>query len=118
MKNVSDITLGKYIANTRKAKHLTQEELSTRLSQLGVKRAASSIAGWETGNQEVPLNLLPDLARALELDTPAMLYFYAGVLENLPGGAIVQMLINASDEEIRLIEDIVAVLLKNRKNTG
>lgn len=108
------IELGQYIAKRRKRIGLTQEELAKRLEDFGNYRAASTIAGWETGKQDVPVEYLQLLARALEEPSPVQLYKLAGVLAQLPGSALIEMLDGASLEDVQMIEELARVVLEKK----
>lgn len=84
-------TLGSYIAARRKELRLTQEELSRKLDGLGTYRAPSTIAGWETNNQSVPVEILDTLAIALETSI-VKLYERASILSKLPGAEIERLM--------------------------
>lgn len=90
------MALGDYIANRRKQLRLTQQEVADRLESYGVARTASAIATWETGKQSVPLEIIPELAKALETSL-VDLYSAAGVLDDLPGARIIKIMDKLSD---------------------
>lgn len=84
--------LAKYIADRRHFLRLTQEEVAERLRAQGINRVSATIANWETGRQAIPLEVIPALANALVELTPVRMYRLAGVLDNLPGSEIIEML--------------------------
>lgn len=98
--------LGTYIGERRRRLRLTQKEVSERLRSQGIDRDATTIANWETGRQEVPMELIPIIAKALE-DSPVRLYELAGVLAQLPGSEIVKLLDGRSIEDVARIERLI-----------
>lgn len=104
--------LGQYIAKRRKRIGLTQEELAKRLDDYGEYRAASTIAGWETGKQPVPMEFLDILARALEESSPVQLYKHAGVLAKLPAAALIEMLDGLPLEDVKMVERLARAYLE------
>lgn len=111
--NVIENSVGVYIQQRRKALRMTQVDLSKELARLGYDRASTTIANWEAGEYPVPLELLAPLARALKEPSPVILYDLAGVLDQIPGGQIVQLLSDAPQEEVDRAERILRALLKN-----
>lgn len=107
-------TLGEYVKSKRNELRLTQEELAQRLENKGIQRTASTIAVWEAGRAEVPLEFINALAEALEESTPLRMLEIAGLLDNINGGDILRMLENASDEEVSRIRDVARVLLQKQ----
>lgn len=100
----NDVTLGQYIAKRRKRIGLTQEELAKRLEGYGQYRAASTIAGWETDKQPVPLEFLDTLATALEENSPIKLYKKAGILAKLGEiGTLVEALDGLPSQDVRMV---------------
>lgn len=104
--------LSAHVGSRRRQLRLTQEEVSERLRQRGVERAASTIAHWEAGRQAIPLEILPDLAAALEEEV-VVLYELAGILDRIPGGEIAKLLKGAKEEDIETVERLVKALLQN-----
>jgi transcriptional regulator with XRE-family HTH domain len=113
--DAGSVAVGRFIADKRKALHITQEELAQRLADLGVPRKSSTIASWETGQYPPPRELYEILARALEEPSAAVFYELAGVLAELPGGKIVQMLRNASQKDIDRVERMVDAYMKENE---
>lgn len=103
--------LGKYVANRRAKLRLTQEEVVERLRQLGIDRASSTLANWEAGRQSIPIEYIPQLAKALE-DSTVNLYDNAGVLDKLPGGEIIKLLDGLSDEELARVEKVLRAMVE------
>ena len=111
-----EITLGQYIAKRRKRIGLTQEDLAKRLQAYGEYRAASTIAGWETDKQPVPIDFLDTLARALEESSPVQLYKLAGVLAKLPGAALIEMLDGLPLKDVQMVERLARAYLQKENN--
>lgn len=101
--------LGKYVADRRTALRLTQEEVVERLRQHGVDRAATTLANWEAGRQPIPIEFIPELAKALE-DSTVRLYEYAGILDKLPGSEIIKLLDGLSDDELARVEKVLRAM--------
>lgn len=102
--------LGKFVADRRASLRLTQEEVVERLRQHGVDRAATTLANWEAGRQPIPIDLLPELAKALEAST-VTLYEHAGVLANLPSSEIIKLLDGLSSDELTHIEKVLRAMV-------
>ncbi len=105
--------IGQYLAKRRRALHLTQSELANLLKQHGVDREESTIAGWERGHAQIPIELIPKIAEAL--GEPAnRLYELAGVLDNIKGGDIAALLADQSDDTIETATNLVKTILKKK----
>ncbi len=98
--------LGRYIAESRNKLRLTQKEVAEK-----VNRAESTVANWESGHQKVPPDMLPALAKALQIST-VRLYELAGVLAELPGSEIVKLLDGLPQEEIDRVERMLRAYLE------
>lgn len=107
--------LGTYIANRRNELRLTQKEVVERMRQHGVARDATTLANWEAGRQIIPLEVLPVLAEALEENSPAKLYDYAGILSGIPGSGIVRLLDGKPAATVERVERMIAALLEDNK---
>lgn len=107
--------LGTYIASRRNELRLTQKEVVERMRQRGLNRDATTLANWEAGRQIIPLEFLPILAEALEENSPAKLYDYAGILSSIPGSGIVRLLDGKPVETIERVERMIAALLEDNK---
>ena len=106
--------LGDYIRERRRQLNkMTQVELSTKLGDLGEGRKAGTIANWETGRNDVPVSIIPALARALEEPSPFHLYDLLGVIDNIPGSQIVRALNSAPIEKIDRIQKYIAMVMKD-----
>ena len=103
-------TLGRYIAERRRTLRLEQKDISRRLKDYGVERATTTVAGWENG-QNVPSDLIPALAKALEV-SPVRLYELAGVLAELPGSEIIKLLDGLPQKEIDRVERMLRAYLE------
>jgi transcriptional regulator with XRE-family HTH domain len=101
------MSLGDYIRRRRKAQGITQDELASK-----VQRKGSTISLWETDSEAVPVDMLPELARALEEPTPVHLYELAGILAHLPGSNIIRIMAGMSVEEVERFEAMVEALAK------
>lgn len=112
------MTIGQYIKRRRKTLHLTQKELSERLKARGVDRDATTLASWESGRAIVPIEYIPQIADALEEESPNNLYDLAGVIENLKGADVVRLLHNATAQDLEYILDLIRVHLKHSKKNG
>jgi transcriptional regulator with XRE-family HTH domain len=106
-------TLSEYIASRRNELRLEQKEVSERLKRLGVDRAPTTVANWESGRQVVPLELIPALARALE-ESPVTLYDYAGLLSELPGSEIIKLLDGLSDQDVAKLERMIRAFVEDK----
>ena len=104
-------TLGRYIAERRRTLRLEQKEVSERLGQAGMYRAPTTVANWESDRQTVPPELIPALAKALEV-SPVRLYELAGVLAELPGSEIIKLLDGLPQEEIDRVERMLRAYLE------
>jgi transcriptional regulator with XRE-family HTH domain len=109
-------TVGEYIADRRASLHLTQEDVAKRLGEYGQFRAASTIANWETGRQNPPIEVMASLAKALGDQSPSTLYMLAGIFDNVPGGGIVKRLTNVSEKDISRIERMIDAFLQEQSN--
>lgn len=65
-----EMKLGKGIANLRKAKNMTQEQLAT---SVGV--SAPTVSKWETDSSYPDISLLCPIARALDTNVDTLLHF-------------------------------------------
>lgn len=98
--------LGDYIQQRRKKLGLKQYELAQR-----VNRSASLVSEWETGNQDVPLDLIEPLATALEERSPLTLYELAGLLKDLPGRDIVKLLENMTPDQLHIARNMLRAMV-------
>lgn len=98
--------LGDYIQKRRKKLGIRQYELAQRIN-----RSASLVSEWETGNQDVPLDLIEPLAAALEERSPLTLYELAGLLKDLPGRDIVKMLENMTPDQLRIARNMLRAMV-------
>lgn len=112
---MNESTLGSYIAARREELRITQQELAERLRRQGIDRAAPTIAHWENDRQKVPVEFLNVLALVLEEPSPVKLYKLAGILVNLPGWEINEMLDGVPAEDVDRIKRQVAAYFDNRK---
>jgi transcriptional regulator with XRE-family HTH domain len=108
-------SLGSFIVNRRYELRLTQEDLAKRLAELGLERTATTISAWENGRSPLPLELIEPLSKALEMASPALLYELAGLLDSIPGGEIVKLLKDSSQEEVDRAERIIRALLNENE---
>lgn len=108
---MTEITLGRYIADRRRALRLEQKEISQRLERLGSFRAPTTVANWENDRQTVPPEMIPALAKALEM-SPVRLYELAGFLAELPGSEIIKLLDGLPQEEIERVERMLRAYLE------
>lgn len=99
------MSLGDYIRKRRKAKGMTQDELASK-----VNRAASTVSQWETEAEPIPIEMLDEIAAALDEPTPVHLYELAGILARLPGHKIIKMLDGMSVEEVKRFEAMVEAM--------
>lgn len=106
-------TIGSYIAEKRRKLRLTQQDVADRLGSEGIQRKATTISSWENGNDPVPIELIPALARALEEPSPITMYELASVLENIPGNRIIKLFEDATPEELETVERIVRAYFKD-----
>lgn len=98
--------LGDYIQQRRKKLGLKQYELAQR-----VNRSASLVSEWETGNQDVPMELIEPLAKALEEKSPIALYEMAGHLKDVPGLDIVKSMEHFTPEQLRVARAMLRAMV-------
>jgi transcriptional regulator with XRE-family HTH domain len=101
--------LGDYIQKRRKKLGYTQQELAER-----IKRSKSLISEWETGNQEVPMELIEPLAKALEERSPLTLFELAGHLKDVPGLDIVKDLEHLSPDQLRVARAMLRAMVNSQ----
>lgn len=101
------MSIGDYIRKRRKSLGLTQDDFAQRL-----KRTAPTVSQWETEAEPVPMDMLDEIARALEEPTPVRLYELAGILARLPGHKIITLLDGMSLEEVKRFEAMVEAMVK------
>lgn len=101
--------LGDYIQKRRKKLGLKQHELGYR-----VDRSKSLISEWETGKQEVPMELIEPLAKALEEKSPLTLYELAGHLKDVPGLDIVKTLEHFTPEQLRVARAMLRAMVDSQ----
>lgn len=97
--------LGDYIRKRRKSKGMTQEDFASK-----VKRTSSTVSQWENEIEPIPLEMLDEIARALEEPTPIRIYELAGILAKLPGHRIVKLMDGMSPEQVKRFEAMVEAL--------
>lgn len=100
--------LAMFIAQRRSELNLTQAELSEKLNDQGFFRAAATIATWETGKQPIPLEVLPQLALALETSL-ATLYKLAGAFRTLPGAEVLEIIEKLPEKERKRLIALIRV---------
>lgn len=105
---------GEYIKIRREALRLTQKDLSERLEQMGIDKAATTISSWEAGRGPVPVDVIPALAQALEEPSPLRFYELSGILDNIPGKEVVKLLENASLDDIQMVYELALILLRKK----
>lgn len=101
--------LGDYIQKRRKKLGLKQQELAER-----VNRSKSLISEWETGNQEVPMELIEPLAKALEEKSPLTLFDLAGHLKDVPGLDIVKDLEHLTPDQLRVARAMLRAMVDSQ----
>ncbi len=108
--------IGDYIARRRRTLRLTQTEVSERLSQYGVNRTSSTVAGWETDKQDPPVDILPALAKALEEPSVVQLYVAAGLFTSLPIERVAALFDSLDVSDQMVVADLVDSLVRRSKN--
>ena len=97
--------IGQRIRKIRKAHNLSQENLS---EMIGI--SVTHMSHIETGNTKLSLQVLVDLASALEVRTDDLLYDKSFAERNTAIEAIVQILDTCTTQQIRVIEDIIKAI--------
>jgi transcriptional regulator with XRE-family HTH domain len=105
------VELRAYIATQLERKRLSQKELADKLG-----RDPSTISNWIHGRQPIPLDMLTEIAEALEEDNPVILYELAGLLAKLPGKELVKLVQDLPLEHLRVIEQIVRAYVEAQKH--
>lgn len=101
--------LGDYIQKRRKKLGLKQHELAER-----VERSKSLISEWETGKQEVPMELIEPLAKALEERSPLTLFELAGHLKDVPGLDIVKDMEHFTPDQLRVARAMLRAMVNSQ----
>lgn len=96
-----ELKIGSKIAELRKAKGMTQEQLA-----LALEISAPAVSKWETDNSYPDITLLCPLARALDTNVDTLLEYDEVMTEEK---------VKAYTNEIREIERNGDVLLANEK---
>ena len=94
--------IGQRIRKIRKARELSQEQLS---EMVGI--SVTHMSHIETGNTKLSLPVLVDLANALEVRTDDLLYDKVTAERSTATEAIVQLLETCTTQQLRVIEDLV-----------
>lgn len=117
-KRAADLNeLGQYIKKRRLELELTQKELGEAIPwDNGKPRAGSTVAGYEGGYAHVPNELLPALARALDVPVEQLLRI-AGVLQNTPGARLAKLAeeLELTHEDVDNYIEVIRMILNNRK---
>lgn len=96
---------------------MTQKQLSERLQSVGIDRSPFSVSNWETGRQNIPLDLIPAIATALEEKSLAKMYDLAGVVDTFNCATLIRMLYDASTSDIEYITEMTKTYFKHKANT-
>lgn len=101
--------LRRYIATQLERKRISQRELADKLG-----RDPSSVSNWIHGRQPIPLDMLDDIADAIEERTPIKIYRLAGLFSRLPNGAdrLISLMETASNEELDLMLRLSEALVR------
>ena len=94
--------IGQRIRKIRKTRNLSQENLA---EMIGI--SVTHMSHIETGNTKMSLQVLVDLAAALEVRTDDLLYERHFTERNTAMEAIMQILDTCTTQQIRVIEDII-----------
>lgn len=94
--------IGQRIRKIRKARGLSQEELSEKI---GI--STTHMSHIETGNTKLSLPVFVDLASALEIRTDELLSDGAPGLRSESTEEILRLLDSCSTQQVRIIEDIL-----------
>ena len=94
--------IGQRIRKIRKARNLSQEQLS---EMVGI--SITHMSHIETGNTKLSLPVLVDLANALEVRTDDLLYDKVTAERSTATDTIVQLLEACTTQQLRVIEDLV-----------
>lgn len=94
--------IGQRIRKIRKARDLSQEDLSEKI---GI--SITHMSHIETGNTKMSLQVLVDLAAALEVRTDELLYDQSPWERNVSMEAIIQILNTCTTQQLRVLEDII-----------
>ncbi len=94
--------IGQRIRKIRKARGLSQEDLSEKI---GI--SITHMSHIETGNTKMSLQVLVDLAAALEVRTDELLYEQRPSERNASIEAITQILNTCTTQQLRVLEDII-----------
>lgn len=95
-------SIGQRVRKVRKARGLSQEELSEKI---GI--SVTHMSHIETGNTKMSLQVLADLASALEVRTDDLLYGESSVKRDAAIDGIVETLDACTTQQIKVIEEIV-----------
>jgi transcriptional regulator with XRE-family HTH domain len=106
------VELRRYIATQLERKRISQRELADKLG-----RDPSSVSNWIHGRQPIPLDMLDDIAAAIEERSPIKLYKMAGLFSKLPNGAdrLVDMMAVATDDQLDLMARLSEALLSKEQ---
>ena len=94
--------IGQRIRKIRKARNLSQEQLS---EMVGI--SITHMSHIETGNTKLSLPVLVDLANAMEVRTDYLLYYKVTAERSTATDTIVQLLEACTTQQLRVIEDLV-----------
>lgn len=94
--------IGQRIRKIRKAQNISQERLA---EVIGI--SVTHMSHIETGNTKLSLQVLVDLAAALEVSTDDLLFEKSIAERNAAVEEIVQMLESCTTQQIKVIKDVV-----------
>lgn len=98
-----------YIAERLKTRRIQQVELAAKL-----KRDPATVNNWIKGRQPIPLDMLGDIAYAIEERSPIKIFRLAGLFAGLPDGAdrLIDMMGDATPDEISTMERLAEALIR------
>lgn len=94
--------IGTRVRRMRRARELSQEQLA---EAVGI--SVTHMSHIETGNTKLSLPVLVELARALDVQTDALLYDKPESLRGSTTGEILRLLENCTPQELLILEDVL-----------
>lgn len=102
MQSISYIDIGKRIRAARKQQSMTQEELAEQTNL-----SVAHISHIETANTKLSLSALINIANALNVTSDSLLCDNMKNRSNAANNHLSSLICDCSDQEIRIITDIV-----------
>ncbi len=97
--------IGQRIRKIRKSRNISQERLA---EQVGI--SVTHMSHIETGNTKLSLQVLVDLANALEVGTDDLLYPQVSKDRNISMEEIAQLLSGCTTVQLKVIEDVIKAM--------